>query len=108
MVKFTSPPHDPTPHPLHPPDLPHPPIYPPTPPHPRIHTPKTPPTGSPEAAALNGQYALFGFVLEGVEQLSTLEVGDFVQSVRLVGGGEFMQRPKPNPNYSVRRTARGG
>jgi len=81
-----------------------------------VHTPGTPDdgaseffvltedvaAGSPVAAELDGQYALFGFVLEGVELLPTLGPGDTIVSAKVISGAENVRRPDFNPTYQGR------
>ena len=58
--------------------------------------------GSEAAAAFDGAYTLFGFVLDGVDDLALLREGDVIQSMRVLNGGDLLQRPGFNPRYAKR------
>ena len=53
---------------------------------------------------LDGVYSLFGYVLDGVDQLDELKPGDIIQSMKVLSGNELLQRPSFNPSYARRRT----
>ena len=61
--------------------------------------------GDPLAAQLDGSYTLFGFVLDGVDSLRLLKPGDVIQSMRVLSGGELLQRPGFNPRYAGRSSS---
>jgi len=45
------------------------------------------------ANLLDGRYAVFGYVIENVDALGELKVGDIVESARVVSGLEFLENP---------------
>ncbi|KAK9828041.1 hypothetical protein WJX81_004327 [Elliptochloris bilobata] len=48
------------------------------------------------ANLLDGRYAVFGYVVEGQELLQQLQVGDLIESAKVVDGGQFLQSPFDN------------
>ena len=52
---------------------------------------------------LDGVYTLFGFVLDGCDELPKICTGDVITSMRCFDGKEKLQRPNFNPSYVRRR-----
>ena len=52
---------------------------------------------------LDGVYTLFGFVLDGCDELPKICTGDVITSMRCFDGKEKLQRPTFNPSYVRRR-----
>lgn len=44
---------------------------------------------------LDGSYAVFGYVISGMEAVKGIEFGDRIESMRVVRGGENLQQPTP-------------
>jgi cyclophilin family peptidyl-prolyl cis-trans isomerase len=52
---------------------------------------------------LDSQYTLFGFVLEGVDDLPKICTGDVIRSMTVIDGAKKLVRPNFNPRYTTRR-----
>ena len=52
---------------------------------------------------LDGVFTLFGFVLEGREDLGRICVGDMVTYMKVTSGAELVSRPSFNPSYQTRK-----
>ena len=51
---------------------------------------------------LDGAYSLFGFILDGVEDISLIAAGDTILSARVISGSENLRKPNFNPVYTGR------
>jgi cyclophilin family peptidyl-prolyl cis-trans isomerase len=49
------------------------------------------PTGS---NLLDGRYAVFGYITKNENSLGDLQVGDVIESVKVVDGLEYLQQPR--------------
>lgn len=57
----------------------------------------------PITTQLDSQYTLFGFVLDGVDELPRICTGDVIRSMSVIDGAEKLVRPNFNPRYTSRR-----
>jgi len=46
------------------------------------------------ANLLDGRYAVFGYVVEGQDLLTQLQVGDTITEAKVIDGGQYLEQPK--------------
>ncbi|MGB7084480.1 MAG: peptidylprolyl isomerase [Phormidesmis sp.] len=56
-----------------------------------------------DVAFLDGNYAVFGYVTDGMDVVDSIQLGDEITSVKVVSGAENLSQPSPNPEADANR-----